>query len=486
MLYNLLFSATFSKDFSHLQGPPEGPEWSDFKKNTFAYVIQKHEDSITQSGKKHLFYISNTENYLAFGIYTSIHDYAKEGKVDKEFMLRRRGGDHSVHQGDLTKGDYPTEASIGGFWFKKDTSTLDATKFIDIDLDKLLKIYEQEIPPFWVRPRDAARQEVPDILESPLMINSQPTYDIKGCKKIINAINSGKKLLVKVNEKAEINLFYTLIHAVINGSITKNFNFCTAFKSKSFFVGQRVITIGTIRTKGKGAVKARPPINGTPSDNLNPRIYTTTDGDNVDELDEEFDLDDLDEDEIEFIADEPTQFSEPIAEPEPPQTTSVEKPVTVPKEQPKPQEPTVEPDPLEKAQKDTVEKLLKEEENTQKQTTLINKNSQEDAKKQVEKLIAETQEKETDKKQKDDESEVLQKVAQLLSDNNNNNSQNNDISADKEEKKKNKSKNIEDIKKAAMEKVAAAKKAALKKAQSAKKKTEAREELNVDETDIQE
>ncbi|MCL2598611.1 MAG: hypothetical protein FWD76_01695, partial [Firmicutes bacterium] len=333
MLYNLLFSATFLKDFSHLQGPPEGIEWSDFKKNTFAYVIQKQEDSITKSGKKHLFYISNQNGYLAFGIYTSIHDYAKLGRVDKEYELRRRGGDHSVHQTDPTKGDYPTEASIGAFWFKKDTGTLSPGKFVDMDIDKLLKIYEQEIPPFWARRREDPRQEVPDIVESPLKISNAPTYRVNGIKKIIAAINSGKKLLLKVSEKAEINLFYALVHAVINGDITANFNFSTAFKTKKFFAGQRVITVGTLRVKGAGVVRASAPYFDSGRDNLNPRSYfeEPTDEEELEELEEELgdDLEgDLEDDLDELDYPQTAAFPKTVAYP---QTTAYPQTVAYPK-----------------------------------------------------------------------------------------------------------------------------------------------------------
>ena len=268
MLYNLLFSATFLKDFSHLQGPPEGPEWSHFKSNTFAYVIQKHEDSITNSGKKHLYFISNTQDYLAFGIYTSIRDYARLGKVSGNYELRRRAGDKNTNPDPLA-GDYQTEAAVGGFWFKRDTDTLGPGKYIDVDLDKLLKIYDQEIVPFWYRDRNAIRQVTPDILESPLKISDTPTYRIDEIDGIIKDINRGEKTLLKVNEDAEINLFYALIHNVINGNITEPFNFCTQFNSKKLFDGQKFITLGTIR--GGGAVKARNPINPTSVDNLNPR-----------------------------------------------------------------------------------------------------------------------------------------------------------------------------------------------------------------------
>ncbi|MDR3021142.1 MAG: hypothetical protein LBU60_00460 [Clostridiales bacterium] len=245
MLYNLLFAPTFNKDFSHLQGPPVDANWTKFKNGVYGYIIQHHN---TKNGDKNFFFISNTKEFLAFGIYASIFDYAKKGVVDKRYAMRRRGGDHSTMEAG--EGDYPTEAAIGMYWDKKSGSLIADNTFLDITAKSLLKNFESEIAPFWDRPRSAATTREHIVQLAKPQQSQSPHLNIKNCRKFLQDIKSDRKDLLKISEYDEETLFYALVHAVLHGEMDKEFNFSTDFNSKAFFKGQSSINIGTIRKSG--------------------------------------------------------------------------------------------------------------------------------------------------------------------------------------------------------------------------------------------
>jgi hypothetical protein len=245
MFYNLLFSPSFNKDFSHLQGPPPDAKWETFKKGAYGYIIQHHN---TGSGNKNFYFVSNTQDFLAFGIYASIFDFAKSDRVDKKYAMRRRGGDHSTLAEGV--GDYPTEAAIGYFWDKSQDDEITEDTYLGVSTDNLLRMFETEIVPYWDRPRSAisAREHIvqPASIES----DTKPYVDINCVSKIVSSFIGGKKDLLKAEKNCEENIFYALIHAVLHGKITRDFNFCTDFNSKSLFKGQKSMSLGTLHKKG--------------------------------------------------------------------------------------------------------------------------------------------------------------------------------------------------------------------------------------------
>ncbi|MDR1138885.1 MAG: hypothetical protein LBK70_03300 [Clostridiales bacterium] len=244
MLYKLLFSPSFNKDFSHLIGPPVDSNWDKFKKGAYGYIIQTHNSG---SGEKNFMFVSNTSSYLAFGIYASIHDMAVLGKVDPKYKLRRRGGDHSAKVDG--EGDYPTEAAVGLYWNKTEGNILESNQYIDVSIASLIKIFEDEIVPYWDRPRSAISAREHIVKQAELTPSDTPTIPCGNCEKDISNIINGKANLLKVNEEKEEAIFYHLIHAVLHNKINRDFNFCTDFNSK-LFKGQNVIDIGTTRDSG--------------------------------------------------------------------------------------------------------------------------------------------------------------------------------------------------------------------------------------------
>lgn len=244
MLYNLLFSPSFNKDFSHLMGPPVDKDWERFKKGTYGYIIQTHSSG---SGDKNFYFISNTNEYLAFGIYASIHHYASINMVDQKYKLRRRGGDHSAKADGA--GDYPTEAALGWYWKKSEGNIVENGQYIDISVQSMLKMFEEEIVPYWDRPRTAisAREHITKTAD--LAVGDRPFVDFSSVQKEIQGVINGSRDLIKVDLENEEAMFYGLVHAALHNKINGDFNFCSDFNNKAF-KGQKVIDIGTTRVKG--------------------------------------------------------------------------------------------------------------------------------------------------------------------------------------------------------------------------------------------
>ncbi|MCL1945305.1 MAG: hypothetical protein FWF56_05850 [Firmicutes bacterium] len=259
MLYNLLFSPSFNKDFSHLLGPPVDSDWEKFKKGAYGYIIQTHSSG---SGQKNFYFVSNTNEYLAFGIYASIHDLATLDMVDQKYKLRRRGGDHSANASG--EGDYPTEAALGWYWKKSEGQLVEPNQYIDISVPSMLRMFEEEIVPYWDRPRTAisAREHVVKVAE--LEKADTPFVNLSSSEKDIASIINNKQDLLKIDESNEESLYYALVHAVLHNKIDRDFNFCTDFIPKAF-KGQKTITIGTTRTKGLfGKLFGKPKTTATP------------------------------------------------------------------------------------------------------------------------------------------------------------------------------------------------------------------------------